>query len=187
MDIFLEILKITLPALLVFLTAWVTMRSFLKKEQKSLDIMLIKHSQEKRAALLKESRKTIMPLRLQAYERLTIFCNRLELGATISRTPASQNMSAHLYKKVLQATIQEEFEHNITQQIYMTDDLWNIVTIAEKEAVAIIEKIYNGLESTDCTAKDFLEALVVYMTDHQQMGYIQAILAIKKEVSFLFD
>ena len=146
-----------------------------------------KHYENQRLALLKETRKTLIPLRLQAYERITIFCSRIELGGLISRTRATESMSAHLYRTLLQQTIEEEFNHNITQQVYMTNELWNIILIAKKESRAIVEKVYKDLDPLKASAQDFLQAMVTYMGQNEQVGHTQAMLAIKKEVSVLFE
>ncbi len=187
MQIFLTILQTILPALLVFLTAWLMMRTFIKKEQDAVNGLIIRQQEQKRLELIKETKKTVLPLRLQAYERLTIFCHRLELSNLISRTTATQEMSAKLYKGILIQTIDEEFNHNITQQMYMTDQLWNIILIARKEATAIIEKAYQTIENPNSSAKDFLESLVEYLKEADQLGHLQAMSAIKKEVGVLFE
>lgn len=187
MEALVEILKITLPALLVAGVAWWTIRAFLKKDQATMTNLLYQQKESKRIELMKESQKTILPLRLQAYERLTIFLSRIELGSVVSRTNATEGMSAHFYKTALQQTIEEEFNHNITQQVYMTDDLWNIIILAKKEATAILEKVFNQLPSDKPTVKDFLEALAAYSKENPQVLDTQAIVAIKKEVGVLFE
>ncbi len=187
MNTVLEILKITLPALIVAAVVGLLVRAFLRKEQATLSAMLHRQNENRRLDLLKETKKVTIPLRLQAYERLTIFCNRLELGGLVTRTNTTETMSGHLYKTILQQTIEEEFTHNITQQVYMTAELWNIIGIAKQEATAIIEKVYQNLHPEKASAKDFLQALVAYLSDHPQGGYTQAMLAIKTEVAVMFE
>jgi len=187
MEIFLEFLRITVPSVLVFLTAWFIMRTFMKKEKEAINGLIIRHHENKRLELLKESRKTLLPIRLQAYERLTLYCSRLEMGSLINRTRATETMPAAVYRSHLVKNVEEEFNHNITQQVYMTDDLWKIIQMAKQEVVAILNKVFQNLENDDATAKDFLERIVEHLSDNPQVGYLQALVAIKKEAGVLFE
>ena len=194
MEITIEILKLVLPSLLVFLTAWLVLRAFLNKESDVIQSILIRDTENRRIELLQNTSKTILPMRLQAYERMALFCSRIEMGQLVTNTAATNEMSAEMYKTALIMQVEEEFHHNITQQVYMTDDLWNIILLAKKEVIRICEKIYQDVESAhqdqslkgQASATAFLEALVKYMQETPQIGYVHALTAIKKEVGILF-
>ena len=187
MEVLLDILTFTIPSVLVLLTAIYVMKTFLTKEQEAIQQQMLRHYDSKRMELLKETKRTVLPIRLQAYERLTLYCSRLELGGLISRTPVSEQTPASHYKVALVNALQEEFNHNITQQMYMTDDLWKIIQLAKQECVSIIEKVYMELENEQDQVKIFLDGLVMYLQKNPQVGYLQALVAIKKEVSVLFE
>ena len=190
----LEILKLVLPSLLVLLAAWLMLRAFLNKEADTVKGLLVRDTENRRIELLQSTSKAILPLRLQAYERMTLFCTRIEMGQLISNTNANAEMSAELYKMALLSQVEEEFNHNITQQVYLTDDLWNIIQLAKKEALQICEKVFQDLRAefalngndANPNAKDYLEALVKYIHENPQIGYLHALTAIKKEVGVLF-
>lgn len=194
MEITMEILKLVLPSLLVFLTAWLVLRAFLNKESDVIQSILVRDTENRRIELLQNTSKTILPMRLQAYERMALFCSRIEMGQLVSNTAATTEMSAEMYKTALVMQVEEEFHHNITQQVYMTDDLWNIILLSKKEVMRICEKIYNDVEAAhqdqnlqgQASATAFLEALVKYMQNTPQIGYMHALTAIKKEVGILF-
>jgi hypothetical protein len=194
MEITMEILKLVLPSLLVFLTAWLVLRAFLNKESDVIQSILVRDTENRRIELLQNTSKTILPMRLQAYERMALFCSRIEMSQLVNNTAATTEMSAEMYKTALIMQVEEEFHHNITQQVYMTDDLWNIILLAKKEVIRICEKIYQDVESAhqdqnlqgQASATAFLEALVKYMQDTPQIGYVHALTAIKKEVGILF-
>lgn len=194
MEVTMEILKLVLPSLLVFLTAWLVLRAFLNRESDVVQSILVRDTENRRIELLQNTSKTILPMRLQAYERMALFCSRIEMGQLVSNTTATTEMPAEMYKTALIMQVEEEFHHNITQQVYMTDDLWNIILLAKKEVTQICEKIYQDVESAhqdagnkgQATATAFLEALVRYMQETPQIGYVHALSAIKKEVGVLF-
>jgi hypothetical protein len=194
MEAFIEILKIVLPAFLVFLTAWLVLRTFLNKEADVVRGMLVRDSENRRIDVQKSTNKTLLPIRLQAYERMALFCSRMEIGQLVTNTNATTEMTAETYKTYLIMSVEEEYNHNVTQQVYMTDELWNIILLAKKEVTQICQKLYMDLEKKyadedlqgEPNAKEFLNALVAYLKATPQVGYVQALRAIKTEVGVLF-
>jgi hypothetical protein len=184
MDTFLEILKLTLPALIVFLTAWLLLKKVLDQQSRVFAVFINKELEQTRAELKHKSKEIALPVRLQAYERMTLFCARIELAQLLIRTHAA-GMTAPQLKNMMIATIDEEFSHNITQQMYMSDDLWNLILLAKAEAIGIIRNISTQLADTD-TGQTLIEKLVEYSQTEPQIGYLQAQNGIKKEVSLLF-
>jgi len=98
-------------------------------------------NEEKRRRYLlhKENQKQALPLRLQAYERMALFLERISPGKLLLRTPpvAEDKKS---YESLLVHTIEQEFDHNLTQQIYISDECWNIVKAAKNGTIALIRK-----------------------------------------------
>ena len=148
-----------------------------------------KQEADRRATELSKANKEItMPLRLHAYERMTMFCSRLELTNMLMRSTYLTGSTKQLKMELL-FNIEDEFSHNVTQQMYMTDELWQIVLLAKKEATNIIKKIAaEVLEKSgeDASASDYIDALSAYLSDNPQQGYFQAQAGIKKEVALLF-
>lgn len=80
------------------------------------------------------------PLQLQAYERLTLFTERIKLENLISRLYVN-GMSARDMQGALQLTIKDEFDHNITQQIYVNPDIWTAVSKMKDQNLYIINQL----------------------------------------------
>lgn len=115
-----------LPAVVVFLTAYHIFRQYLRSR-----------ALEQAGAQKDEGRKQLLPLRLQAYERLALFLERIEPGPLVLRVHKS-NMSSSMLHGALVATIREEFEHNVTQQIFVSDKLWAKVRQAKEETIRLV-------------------------------------------------
>jgi hypothetical protein len=126
MEIVTDILKITIPALLVMLTAWMVMRNMIKNDQE-------KRRQE---SILQNSR-TVTPIRLQAYERIVLFLERISLESLIVRVSNADMTAGQLHSAMLSA-IRSEFEHNLSQQIYMSTQAWEVVRNARSNMIKII-------------------------------------------------
>jgi len=121
-----EILKYTLPAIIVFLTSYLIIRSFLEKDER-----------KRRFELNINNQKIITPLKLQAYERIIIFLERTAPEALIIRTQES-GMTAKNMQSALLSTIRSEFEHNISQQIYLSHETWEAVKSAKESIIKLI-------------------------------------------------
>lgn len=126
MEAITDILKITLPALIVFLTAWILLRN------------MIKNSEDKRRyEMMMHNSKTVTPIKLQAYERIVLFLERISLESLLVRV-SSPDMTAQQLHSALLTTIRSEFEHNLSQQIYMSQQAWEVVRNARSNTIKII-------------------------------------------------
>ncbi len=126
METFYDILKITIPALLVMLTAWFLLRSLMKNDQ-----------DKRRQELILQTSRTVTPIKLQAYERIVLFLERISLESMLVRI-SSPGMSASQLHSALVTTIRSEFEHNLSQQIYMSPQAWEVVRNARSSMIKII-------------------------------------------------
>lgn len=172
LSVILEIIKVTIPALIVFLTVYYLLKTYLDKQYQ---IKLLKFKQKQH--------KITIPLRLQAYERLSLLCERITIPNLVLRMK-QEDQNAAIFRVALLMTIQQEFEYNITQQVYVSDQLWQIIKISRDETVNII----NGLaEKVDPKApsKELAGVLLKYVEAQPSSALDKALIAIKKEASIL--
>ena len=87
--------------------------------------------------LRKENNTVTTPLRLQAYERLVLFLERISMDKLVLRVN-KPGMSAKLLKAELLRTIQQEFDHNLTQQLYISNTSWDTVKKAKDEYLKVV-------------------------------------------------
>jgi hypothetical protein len=126
MEALTDILKITIPALIVFFTTWVLLRNMIRNDQD-------KRKQE----LILQNSRTVIPLKLQAYERIVLFLERISLESLLVRVSTSNMTTPQLHSALLNA-IRSEFEHNLSQQIYMSPQAWEVVRNARSNMIKII-------------------------------------------------
>ncbi|MDR0367512.1 MAG: hypothetical protein LBH82_00045 [Bacteroidales bacterium] len=126
MCILLEILKISIPALIVALTAYFTLRKLSDKELKK-QVLDLKFN----------SRQLINPIRLQAYERLALFLERIKPESLLMRNQGNA-LNAGQYRIILLTSIRNEFEHNLSQQVYVSSALWEATKKAKEESSKMI-------------------------------------------------
>ena len=127
MEEIVDILKITLPAGIVLYGMFLLARTFLQKEleRKLLEIKL-------------KNSDLVVPSRLQAYERICLLLERITPSNLVPRVNDSQYNCAVLHQFLL-SEIRNEFNHNLSQQVYMGHHTWNVV----KKAIEEVTKVVN--------------------------------------------
>jgi len=141
METLTNILMITIPALIVFLTAWIMLRNMIRNEQ-----------ERRRQEIVMQGAKTVVPIKLQAYERIVLFLERISMESLLVRVSVP-DMSALQLHSALLTTIRNEFEHNLSQQIYMSPQAWEVVKNARSNTIKTInseaEKMPAGATGID--------------------------------------
>jgi CMP-N-acetylneuraminic acid synthetase len=118
-----------------------------------------------------------MPIRLQAYERMALFLERISIPSLVVRVrPKSADKNA--YEQLLIRTIENEFDHNLSQQIYMSDDCWNIIKAAKNATIQSIRKA--GMSESD--SADKLREDILNETMEKQSPSATALAFVKKEI-----
>lgn len=173
METFLEIIKITVPALIVFLTVYYLMKKFIEGQER-MKAMEIKEKQL----------QTSTPMRLQAYERLSLFCERISIQNLVLRIQ-QPTMTAAEFQIALLLAIQHEYEHNITQQVYVSEQLWKIIKMAKDDAVNFVSLVSEEVDPK-APAAALAKALIEYLAKRPMSGQDQALIAIKKEAGLIF-
>jgi hypothetical protein len=126
MDQFLDILKYIVPSLVVLATAYLLIEKFLENER-----------HQRNMTFRRESQGLTTPIRLQAYERLTLFLERISPSALVMRVHKS-GMSAKLLQAELLKAIRTEYEHNLSQQIYVSPGAWDLIKNAKEETIKLV-------------------------------------------------
>ncbi len=159
------------PSLIVAVVAYFIVRYFVENEQKKR-ILELKY----------ESKTHILPMRLQAYERMAMFLERIEPNQLIFRVN-NPELTAYQMQTILLATIRSEYEHNLSQQIYISAEVWDAIKNAKERVVNIINlaagKLPDGAMATDLHTHIF-EAIA------ENSPTASAMLQLKKEMSLLY-
>ena len=173
MDTLLEIIKITIPALIVFLTVYFLLKNFIEGQER-MKMLEIREKQQ----------QTSTPMRMQAYERLSLFCERISIQNLVLRLE-KEGLNSAQFQLTLLLAIQQEYEHNITQQVYVSEQLWQIIKMAKEDTVNFVSLVAESV-SPKAEAQEFATALMDFIGKRPISGTEQALIAIKKEASLLF-
>ncbi|MCF8379519.1 MAG: hypothetical protein K9H49_08085 [Bacteroidales bacterium] len=173
MDTILEIIKYTLPALIVLLASYSMIKMFLRNEDK-----------KRRFEFGMNQKDSVLPLRLQAYERLILLLERLSPDVLVMRLN-SANLTVSQMQNELISAIRTEFDHNLAQQTYISIAAWEKIKSAKTEMVKLINMSaseINPKENATVLSKRIIENAI-------ELGHSptsSAINFLKEEVKELF-
>lgn len=166
-DLF-EILKISIPAVVVSITVVVVISRYFKNEQ---SVRQEEHTMK--------GAEVALPLKFQAFERLVLLMERISLNNILLRL-SSAEMSVEEFKFELMHTITQEFEHNLAQQLYVSNGVWEKVKGAKDQTLAVINNCANSLERNE-PAENLVNLLIQHTANDPTPPTAEAIYSLKKE------
>lgn len=170
MELLIDLLKITIPSLIVFLTAWLIIRNMIRNDQ-----------ERRRQENIQQGARAVTPIKLQAYERIVLFLERISLESLLVRVSVP-GMSAAELQSALLTSIRNEYEHNMSQQIYMSSRAWEVVKNARSNTIKLINSEFEKLKP-EAQGIDLSRLLLARVMEIEKEPTRVAIDFIKDEVS----
>lgn len=165
----LEILKYILPAVVVLIATYLIVNKFLVRE-----------IERKQLAIFSQNSNYTLQMRLQAYERLAIFVERMHPNSMISRFYIKDATAQDLQLAMVQS-IRAEFEHNLSQQIYVSHEVWQTIQAVKEQEITMINRVGSTLPM-GAPASDFVKTLTEQvLTDEAELPTSIALEAINRE------
>ena len=170
MEILIEFGKLLIPALLVLYAMYLTVKSVLEKdiERKEVDLKI-------------KNYETILPLRLQAYERIALLIERISPNNIMLRLN-NPGLSAKEFQIILVKEIREEFNHNLSQQIYIDENTWVLVRKAVEDTINLINQSAMNLKE-EAKGMDLTKTVFAEIMQNEIDSIKHALSQLKKEVS----
>ena len=167
-----EILKYCLPALCVLLATWLVMHKFYKSET------------EKRLWEFKRlSQKEISPLRMRAYERLALLLERTTPEHMLLDVNLTEMTILQLQQHMMR-TIRMEYDHNLSQQVYVSDEVWQLILAAREQMVAFINALAQQMPA-ETTSLEYAKTLITAYATNGETANEKALQALKAEAQTL--
>lgn len=184
MEIIIDILKVLAPLVLVLVAVYMILKKQHEKELKLISLLAKKTPSDQKEVKAgvnpTEEYKIILPLKLQAFERITLLLERIEPSSLIMRVH-KPGMSAKLLHADLLKAIREEYEHNVSQQVYISDNAWNLAKQAKEETNKIINMGLSAVDD-DATSMDLSRKIFEMMMEMQQSPSGIALKYLKEEI-----
>lgn len=173
MDPLIEFGKILIPASVVLYAAYLVVRSFI---QKDIDL--------KKLEIRGRSIETILPNRLHAYERMTLFLERMSPQNLLVRLN-TDSIPAKDFQQLLLAEVRNEYNHNVSQQVYISEEVWELIKSAKEDLIVTINDSANDL-AREASSLD-LSKKIFEKTIHKTVDPLaHALSELKREVQRIF-
>ena len=173
MDALIEYGKILIPASLVLYAVYLMVRSFINKE-----------IELRKLEVRSRSIETILPNRLQAYERMCLFLERISPPNMLLRLN-NPGYSAREFHKLLLDEIRNEYNHNVSQQIYMSEEVWNMIKNSKEDLTILINEASSQLEA-EATSLDLARKIFELTLEKKVEPLGHALSELKKEIQQVF-
>lgn len=173
MEAFLDFIKILVPASVVLYAAYLLVRSFVQKE---VDL--------KRLEVRGRSIETVLPHRLQAYERMTLFLERISPQNLLVRLNTA-TMPAREFHQLLLNEIRNEYNHNASQQVYMSEQVWSLIKSAKEDLIVTINDSASVM-TMDSTSLELSKKIFEQTIAKEVDSIAHALSELKKEIQQTF-
>jgi len=180
MDTLIQSLIIVVPSLIILGIVYVMMNGFLEAMKK----MFMEEFRRRKDETKSLNHATIAPMRIQAYERMILFLERISPSNLVMRVHHS-GITAHELHAELIKTIRSEYEHNLSQQVYLSIGAWEMIKTAKEETAKIINI---SAEKTPASASglDFGQNVISISSQLKKLPTEVAIEYLKKEFAESF-
>ncbi|HTI59201.1 hypothetical protein [Mucilaginibacter sp.] len=168
----LDIVKFTLAGIGTVYIAFYLLKPYLDRSEK-LQLMELK----------KSTTALTLPLRFQAYERMILFVERVNPANMLIRLHGTQ-YSAHELHSLVVSEIREEFQHNVTQQIYVSERSWNVIKRVKDDTMSVVTNAIKALPE-NATGLDLSKTVLAHMASLQDNPYDIATAMIRKDMEEL--
>lgn len=169
----LEILKFIIPSLVVLAVCYVIINKVMEDHQSRLQL-----------ELRKQNASLLTPLKLQAYERMILFLERISPQMLINNYNDGTNTSRGL-KHLMESAVNQEYMHNLSQQIYISNQAWNIIKVVKEEVIQLIHETYENT-NPEASGVDLSKAIIDRMIADNSIPTLKAIDFLKAEINLYF-
>ncbi|MCF8302546.1 MAG: hypothetical protein K9I94_04650 [Bacteroidales bacterium] len=168
-----EILKYILPSLVMLATVYLMMRMFFTREKEKCN-----------EVIQTKVKETTIPIRLQAFERIILMLERISPNNLLIRL-TEQGMTSYQLQQKLISTIRDEFNHNLSQQLYVSTESWEQVKQAREEMVKLVNTAATEVND-DADANELARKIFEKQMQLRPHPVDRALELVKREVRQLF-
>jgi hypothetical protein len=163
-----ELLKYTIPSLILFAIVIYILHAFFKNErQKRANELALKNNDQ------------IIQLKIQAFERMLIFLERISPESMIVRCNKTGFSAQQLHTELLNS-IRAEYEHNLSQQLYISEKTWRMINSAKLNIIKLINTCADKIKPNS-SSLDLSKLILESVMTEERLPTREAMMALKEE------
>lgn len=168
-----DFLLLFIPAMVIAVSAWVLVKYYLKTEKEKLVVQIGLKNKD-----------LITPIRLQAYERIILLLERIDASQLIMRNVLIGQNASQLQQSLIN-NIRDEFDHNLSQQLYISSEAWRLIKAAREAAITAINDAASKI-AADAPASDLAQLIFQGELNSERSEVREALEFVKSEARLLF-
>lgn len=169
MEYLISHLNFILPAVLVLMIAVYMLNKVLN------------HDHTRRVYEYKKSiAKEMIPLRMQAYERLALYLERMQPSNLLLRVQ-KEEMTSRMLHALLIKTIRAEYDHNMSQQVYVSDEAWQLINQGKDQLIGMINEHVRSVDPHS-PANELGKLILDASLEQEKWGIDEALISLKEEL-----
>jgi hypothetical protein len=167
-------LLILAPSLLIIVGMFLTLKTMSRNLEKTL-----------RSEIIRQNNQDFVKLKLAAYERLALLLERTSIPALIQKFAKSGTRAAEVSQLML-ISINEEFNFNISQQVFVSQQTWGTIKIVKEQSIMLIQQVERALPP-ETNGADYCVALIEAMKQNGEVPHEKGLQMIRGEMELLFN
>ena len=173
-EFILQLVMSLIPGILVLIAAYMVMNNMSKTIHQTL-----------RTEIIRQNNKDFAKLKLGAYERLALLLERNSVPNLIHKFSNSAGTPSDILK-MMTHSINEEFNYNVSQQVYVSEQTWGTIKIVKEQTLLVLKKVYHGLPEK-ATKADYFGALISHLKESGDIPHEKGLQMIRGEMELLFN
>lgn len=167
-------LYILAPSVLVIVSSSMIMKSMSRNLEKTL-----------RSEILRQNNKDFIKLKLSAYERLSLMLERTSIPTLIQKF-AKPGLTASQIAQLMKASLNEEFNYNVSQQIFVSAQTWGTIKIIKEQTLILIKTVESKVDANQSSA-EFCDSLINHMKNNGEIPHEKGLQMIRGEMELIFN
>ena len=173
MEWYIPLVYVIIPSIMIAGVAYFMLKALIDKDREQALLSLKQSGQ-----------KQLLPVRVQAFERLVLLMERITPQQLVVRVPSNGKNAAE-YHQLLRQTIRTEFEHNLAQQVFVSDEGWRLVKTAKDTVLSTINRCAGNIDHS-ATGDDLAQLIIEEFVKLDAHPTYRAISFLKKELKTIF-
>lgn len=165
---------VLVTGILILVATYIVLKIMSKNLEKTL-----------RSEIIRQNNKDFAKLKMAAYERLALLLERNSIPSLIHKFTHSAG-NPNQISEMMQRAIIEEFNYNLSQQVYVSTQTWTTLKIVKEQTLIFIKKTEKMLPPT-ATKADFLGSLITQMQENGEIPHEKGLQMIRAEIELLFQ
>jgi biotin synthase-related radical SAM superfamily protein len=169
-----SLIAVVITGTLILIATYLVLKIMSKNLEKTL-----------RSEIIRQNNQDFAKLKMAAYERLALLLERNSIPSLIHKFTHSAGTPIQI-SEMMQRAVMEEFNYNLSQQVYVSQQTWTTLKIVKEQTLIFIKKTERSMPP-NATKADFLGSLITQLQENGEIPHEKGLQMIRTEMEILFQ